>query len=190
MPYCGSKWIRQKVGGTQRVARRQGPYRGRTQVPACPGVGREVVEDEIPQGSVEVLTCKEGWVSPSATASAPPLDVQPGTHLQRQPAALAETGRPQPRPHGQRRQGPQHSGCATSQPPGSPTSAGHRLAPKSLAHRGTAPGAAGQSTGQSEPKGVEGGGEPRQRGTQGLELVQRLECRQHTEAQVPSLRVP
>lgn len=177
------------------MARRQGPYRGRTQVPACPGVGREVVEDEIPQGSVEVLTCKGGGgVSPSATASAPPWDVQPGTHLQRQPAALVETGRPQPRPHGQRRRGPQHSGCATSQPPGSPTNAGHRHAPKSLAHSGMAPGAARQSTGQSEPKGVEERGwegESRGRGgPRGWNWCKGWSAGSTQKPKVPSLRFP
>lgn len=37
-----------------------GPYRGRTQVPALPGVGREVVQDKVTQGSVEVLACGGG----------------------------------------------------------------------------------------------------------------------------------
>lgn len=31
--------------------------RGRTQVPAFPGVGREVVQHEVTQGAVEVLAC-------------------------------------------------------------------------------------------------------------------------------------
>lgn len=33
------------------------PYRGRTQVPALPGVGREVVQHKVTKGTVEVMAC-------------------------------------------------------------------------------------------------------------------------------------
>lgn len=62
-------------------------------------------------------------------------------HLQKRPTAPAGTGRHQLPRHGQRRRGPQHSRCATSLPPGSPTGAGHRHVPGSQAHSDTVPGA-------------------------------------------------
>lgn len=35
-----------------------GPYRSRTPVPAFPGIGREVVQHEVTQSSVQVLACR------------------------------------------------------------------------------------------------------------------------------------
>lgn len=67
-------------------------------------------------------------------------------HLQKRPTALVGTGRHQPPRHGQKRQGPQHSRCATSRPPGSPTGAGHTHVPGSQAHSGMVPGAGGKET--------------------------------------------
>lgn len=57
------------------------PYRGRTQVPALPGVGREVVQDQIPQGAVEVLACGEAdRLKPWPQAARPP-DPRHASHL-------------------------------------------------------------------------------------------------------------
>lgn len=70
----------------------------------------------------------------------------PRAHLQKQPAAPVETGRHRRPQYGQKRRGPQHSRCATSQPPGSPTGAGHRHVPGSQAHSGMVPGAGGKGT--------------------------------------------
>lgn len=49
------------MGRCLQEGQRWGPYRGRTQVPALPGVGREVIQHEVPQGTVEVLACGR-WV--------------------------------------------------------------------------------------------------------------------------------
>lgn len=70
----------------------------------------------------------------------------PFAHLQKRPTALVGTGRHQLPRHGQGRQGPQHSRCATSQPPGSPTGAGHRHVPGSQAHSGMVPEAMSKET--------------------------------------------
>lgn len=75
-----------------------------------------------------------------------PQLLTPSAHLQKRPTAPVGTGRHQPPRHGQRRQGPQHSRCATSQPPGSPTGAGHRHVPGSQAHSGMVPRARGKET--------------------------------------------
>lgn len=77
---------------------------------------------------------------------ADPQTRTPCAHLQKQPAAPAEIGRHRRPQHGQKRRGPQHSRCATSQPPGSPTGAGHRHVPGSQAHSGMVPGAGGKGT--------------------------------------------
>lgn len=70
----------------------------------------------------------------------------PSAHLQKQPTVLVRTGRHQPPRHGQRRQGPRHSRCATSRPPGSPSGVGHRHVPRSQAHIGMVPGAGEKGT--------------------------------------------
>lgn len=44
-----------RVNECLQAGQKWSPYRGRTQVPAYPGVGREVVQDEVTQGIVEVL---------------------------------------------------------------------------------------------------------------------------------------
>lgn len=141
-------WVSQSgQAPLSRAGARRGPYRGRTQVPALPGVGREVVQDEITQGSVEVLACGRGdglkpWPQAAGCWS---QTRTPSAHLQKQPAAPAGTGRHQLPQYGPRRQGPRHSRCATSQPPGSPTGAGHRRVPGSQAHSGMVPGAGGET---------------------------------------------
>lgn len=91
----------------------------------------------------------------------------PCAHLQTQPAAPAETGRHRQPQHEQKRRDPQHSRCATSQPPGSPTGAGHRHVPGSQAHSGMVPGAGGKGTqrqSKRERKRRRGKGRQRQEG--------------------------
>ena len=88
----------------------------------------------------------------------PDSDHMPSAHLRKQPAAPVGTGRPRLPRYGQRRRGPRHSRCATSQPPGSPTGAGHRHVPGNQAHSGTVPGAGGKGThrqGQTDRQGTE-----------------------------------
>ena len=65
-------WLRQR-GQAPLAGQRWGPYRGRAQVPALPGVGREVVQDEVPQRAVEVLAYgEEDSVRPWPQAARPP----------------------------------------------------------------------------------------------------------------------
>lgn len=81
----GSLWG--ALAGSDRVDRhlqavqRWGPYRGRTQVPALPGVGREVVQDEVTQGPVEVLACGEVDSLRPWPQAARPLDPRLISHL-------------------------------------------------------------------------------------------------------------
>lgn len=171
------RWLWEALTGADRVGRRLqagqrwGPYRSRTQVPVLPGVGREVIQHEVTQGAVEVLAY-ERWMVSSPGHRLPGLqtpDTHPFAHLQKWPTALVGTGRHQLPRHGQGRQGPRHSHCATSQPPGSPTGAGHRHVPGSQAHSGTVPGARG--------KGTQRQGRERERGRQGEETQSQSERR-------------
>lgn len=57
----------------------EGPYRSRTQVPVLPGVSREVVQDEVTQGLVEILACAgisglkpQPWVARPLDTTRPP----------------------------------------------------------------------------------------------------------------------
>lgn len=100
----------------------------------------------------EVSTLKP-W--PQADRPPDKLTFSPSAYLQRQPAALAGTGRHQLPQFGQRRRGPRHSHCATNQPPGSPTSAGHRLVPGIQAHSGMVPGSGRKGTKRQREKKTE-----------------------------------
>lgn len=57
-----------------------GPYRGRTEIPALPGVGGEVVQDKVAQGVVEVLACG-GWTVSSLDHRLPGLCTPDAAHL-------------------------------------------------------------------------------------------------------------
>lgn len=78
------RWLWEALAGADGVGRhlqarhRWGPYRGRTQVPALPGVGREVIQHEVAQGTVEVLAC-ERWMVSSPGHRLPGLQT-PDTH--------------------------------------------------------------------------------------------------------------
>ena len=101
-----------RAGRLPQVGQRQGPYRGRAQVPALPAVGREVVQNEVTQGAVEVLACgEEDSVRPWPRLpglQTPDSDHMPSAHLRKQPAAPVGTGRPRLPRYGQRRRGPRH----------------------------------------------------------------------------------
>lgn len=116
-----------------------------------------------PRALLRSWPVKGGWSQVLATGcqASSPRTHTPFAHLQTQPTALVGTGRHRLPRHGQGRQGPRHSHCATSQPPGSPTGAGHRHVPESQAHSGTVPGAMGKET---QRQGIE-----REAGRQGRE---------------------